>query len=170
MFVIKNGLSKHFLPFAWAYAIFTILSSFGAGNMFQSNQMASILNSTLGLPTWVSGLIFAAFAMIVLVGGIKRIGQVTEKLVPVMVGVYILGALAVIFANASEIPTVFSAIFSGAFTGTSAIGGFGGVVVKDVIIMGMRRATFSNEAGWAPLQWRIQLLSLSQCKRGLWRS
>ncbi|MFP5385982.1 MAG: alanine/glycine:cation symporter family protein [Bacteriovoracia bacterium] len=147
MFTIKNGLSKKFYPLAWAYALFTILSSFGAGNMFQSNQMASVLNSSLNVPTWVSGLIFCVFATMVLIGGIKRIGKVTEKLVPVMVTVYVLGALGILGMNFGNLPSIISQIITDAFTGTAAVGGFAGAAFKEVVIMGIRRATFSNEAG-----------------------
>ncbi|MCT4642907.1 MAG: amino acid carrier protein, partial [Bacteriovoracaceae bacterium] len=132
MFVIKNALSSKFGFLAWGYALFTILSSFGAGNMFQSNQMASVLETSVGLPTWASGLIFCAFAFLVLIGGIKRIGQVTEKLVPLMVAIYLGGALIVIFAHISDVPAMFASILSGAFNGTAAVGGFAGVVVKEV--------------------------------------
>lgn len=147
MFTIKNGLSKKFYPLAWAYALFTILSSFGAGNMFQSNQMASVLLTSLSIPTWASGLIFCFFATLILVGGIKRIGKVTEKLVPLMVGVYLAGALGILFMNAGNLPGIFAQILTDAFTGTAAVGGFAGVAFKEVIVMGIRRATFSNEAG-----------------------
>jgi alanine or glycine:cation symporter, AGCS family len=147
MFTIKNGLSKKFYPLAWAYALFTVLSSFGAGNMFQSNQMASVLNTSLNVPTWVSGLIFCAFAALVLIGGIKRIGKVAERLVPFMVAVYVMGALGILFMNFASIPQIFLTIFTDAFTGTAAVGGFAGVAFKEVVIMGIRRATFSNEAG-----------------------
>lgn len=147
MFVIKNALSKNFYPIAWIYAFFVVLSSFGAGNMFQSNQMAAILQSSAGIPEWVSGIGFCIGAALILIGGIKRIGQVTEKLVPGMVGVYFLGALVIIFTRFGNIPQMFIDIFSGAFGGTAAVGGFAGAAVKDVIIMGIRRATFSNEAG-----------------------
>lgn len=147
MFTIKNGLSKKFYPLAWAYAFFTVLSSFGAGNMFQSNQMASVLNTSLNIPTWISGIIFCAFASLVLIGGIKRIGKVAERLVPFMVAVYVLGALGILFMNYSNIPQMFLTIFTDAFTGTAAVGGFAGVAFKEVVIMGIRRATFSNEAG-----------------------
>jgi AGCS family alanine or glycine:cation symporter len=147
MFTIKNGLSKKFYPFAWLYALFTILSSFGAGNMFQSNQMAAVLNTSLNIPNWISGLIFCFFASLVLVGGIKRIGKVTEKLVPGMVAVYVFGALGILVLNASNLPSLFTQIIIDAFTGTAAVGGFAGVAFKEVVIMGIRRATFSNEAG-----------------------
>lgn len=147
MFVIRNALHKRWHFLATFYAFFVILSSFGAGNMFQSNQMASILNHSTGLPTWAAGLIFCFFAFLVLIGGIKRIGQVTEKLVPIMVGIYLLGAIAVIIHHFGDIPKMFADIFEGAFNGTAAIGGFTGVAVKEVIIQGIRRASFSSEAG-----------------------
>lgn len=147
MFTIKNGLSKKFYPIAWIYALFVIISSFGAGNMFQSNQMAQILQSSLNVPTWVSGILFAILASLVLIGGIKRIGKVTEKLVPTMVGIYVFGAVGIILANYTNIPTLFQLIFEGAFSGTAAVGGFAGVAFKEVVIMGIRRASFSNEAG-----------------------
>ncbi|MGE3608058.1 MAG: alanine/glycine:cation symporter family protein [Bacteriovoracaceae bacterium] len=147
MFVIKNALSKKFYPIAWLYAAFVVLSSFGAGNMFQSNQMAAILKSSAGLPEWISGIIFCIGAGLVLIGGIKRIGQVTEKMVPAMVGLYLFGAIWILIARFEMIPMMFAQIFSGAFAGTAAVGGFAGVAFKEVVIMGIRRATFSNEAG-----------------------
>jgi AGCS family alanine or glycine:cation symporter len=148
MFVLKNALNTPFFnSLAWIYAFFVILSSFGAGNMFQSNQMASILHSTVGTPTWMSGAIFCFFAFLILVGGIKRIGKVTEKMVPIMVGIYLVGAIVILVKNIGIIPSMFAQIFTDAFTGTAAFGGFAGVAVKEVIIMGIRRATFSNEAG-----------------------
>jgi alanine or glycine:cation symporter, AGCS family len=156
MFVLKNALKKKFEGkmlgkffggLAWIYALFTILSSFGAGNMFQSNQMASIVNTATGLPTWASGVIFAALAFLVLVGGITRIGKVTEKLVPFMVGIYLLGAIWVIISYINDVPSMLMTIIQSAFFGTAATGGFAGVVVKEVIVQGIRRATFSNEAG-----------------------
>ena len=147
MYTIKNGLSKKFYPLAWLYAFFVVLSSFGAGNMFQSNQMAQVLKASLAVPTWVSGGIFSLMAFLILIGGIKRIGKVTEKLVPFMVGLYVLGALGIVLFNYSNIFTIFEMIFIGAFSGTAAVGGFAGVAFKEVVIMGIRRASFSNEAG-----------------------
>jgi AGCS family alanine or glycine:cation symporter len=147
MFVIKNALPKSFYPFAWIYAFFVILSSFGAGNMFQSNQMAAVLKTSAGIPEWASGVVFCFGAALILIGGIKRIGQVTEKMVPAMVGLYLFGAIWILIARYEMIPEMFSQIFSGAFAGTAAVGGFAGAAFKEVIIMGIRRATFSNEAG-----------------------
>jgi AGCS family alanine or glycine:cation symporter len=147
MFVIKNALSKKFYPIAWIYALFVVLSSFGAGNMFQSNQMAAVIKTTTGCPEWASGIIFCIGAFLILIGGIKRIGQVTEKMVPAMVGIYLFGAIWILIARFEMIPNMFSLIFSGAFAGTAAVGGFAGAAFKEVVIMGIRRATFSNEAG-----------------------
>ncbi|MEE2670686.1 MAG: sodium:alanine symporter family protein [Bdellovibrionota bacterium] len=149
MFVLKNAFkgNKALGVLAWLYAFFVILSSFGAGNMFQSNQMASIIETSTGVAPWISGIVFAILAFIVLIGGIKRIANVTEKLVPLMVVLYVGGALVVVFANFSDIPDMFSLIFSSAFAGTAATGGFAGVVVKEVIVQGIRRASFSSEAG-----------------------
>jgi len=147
MFTIKNGLSKKLSPLAWLYAFFVILSSFGAGNMFQSNQMAQVLRTSLNFPEWGTGIIFSLFACLVLIGGIKRIGKVTERLVPFMVAIYVLGAIGIVLSNFTNIPTLFLSIIDGAFNGTSAIGGFAGVAFKEVVIMGIRRASFSNEAG-----------------------
>ncbi len=147
MFVIKNALSKKFYPIAWLYAAFVVLSSFGAGNMFQSNQMAAVLKTSAGIPEWVSGVVFCIGAALILIGGIKRIGQVTEKMVPAMVGLYLFGAIWILIARYEMIPGMFAQIFAGAFAGTAAVGGFAGAAFKEVIIMGIRRATFSNEAG-----------------------
>jgi len=147
MYVIKNALSSKFAFLGWLYAFFVILSSFGAGNMFQSNQMASIINTSTGLPEWIAGLVFALLAFVVLIGGIKRIAQVTEKLVPAMVVLYVGGALYVVFYNFANIGNMFALIFDSAFSGTAAAGAFSGVVVKEVIVQGIRRATFSSEAG-----------------------
>jgi AGCS family alanine or glycine:cation symporter len=147
MYVIKNGLPKKFFPFAWGYAFFAIPSVLGAGNMFQSNQMSAIIKTTFNMPEWASGILIAICVGFVLIGGIKRIGKVTEKLVPGMVLLYFAGTLVIIFARYEMIPEMFMSIFSGAFAGTAALGGFVGASVKEVVIVGIRRATFSNEAG-----------------------
>lgn len=146
MYSMKNGLKK-LRPMGHVYAIFIVLSSFGIGNMFQSNQMASVLLTSMQIPTWISGVALGLMAGLILIGGIKRIAKVTDKLVPFMIGLYILGALGILLYDYQNIPNMFALIFEGAFYGTAAVGGFAGAVLKDVVIMGMRRATFSNEAG-----------------------
>lgn len=147
MYTIKNGLPKPFRPLAYLFAIFTLLGALGIGNMFQSNQMASIVKNVTSLPEYASGIIFAILASLVLIGGIKRIGKVASALVPSMVVIYLLGSLGIILVNINQIPDLIVQIFTDAFTGTAAIGGFAGVGFKEVVIQGVRRAVFSNEAG-----------------------
>lgn len=167
MFVIKNALPKKFMPLAWIYAIFTILSSLGAGNMFQSNQMASVVYATIGIPTWASGAILCFLASLILIGGIKRIGKVTEKLVPFMVIIYFLGAITIVVHHFEYIPTIFKMIFEGAFYGTAAVGAFSGIVVKEVIILGIKRASFSNEAGLGSSAMAHSAAKSSPAKEGI---
>ncbi|MFH1726647.1 MAG: sodium:alanine symporter family protein [Elusimicrobiota bacterium] len=147
MFTIKNALGRAFLPLAALYAFFTMCSSMGAGNMFQSNNMAAALEAGYGVPRWFSGLAFCALAGVVLIGGIKRIGRVAGRLVPVMVVLYFIGAIGIILWHLPRVPGMLLSIVSGAFTGTAAVGGFAGVGVREVLVQGVRRAVFSNEAG-----------------------
>jgi len=128
------------------FAVMCIGGSFGGGNMFQANQAAAQFNEMIGASSGSAGLIFglfmAAFVAIVIIGGIKRIGSVTEKIVPFMCGVYVLAALIIIFVNIQQVPAAFGEILSGAFTPTGIAGGFAGVLIQ-----GFRRGAFSNEAG-----------------------
>lgn len=144
-------MKKQLGPFgflAFIYAPLIVLASFGGGNMFQSNQAAAIWHQSFGIPQWVTGIILVVMVGSVIIGGIKRIGRVTDKLVPAMCGLYVAGALAVIFTNLGAVPEVFSLIFTEAFSVSSAVGGVLGIVVKDVVVQGFRRAAFSNEAGF----------------------
>lgn len=131
---------------AYLFAILAVGASFGGGNMFQSNQAAAQLVNQFhiesGFAGTLIGIIMAVLVGLVIVGGIKRIGSTTEKIVPVMAGLYILASLIIIFMNIGEIGSAFSLIFSEAFSPKSVSGGFLGV-----IITGFRRASFSNEAG-----------------------
>ncbi len=147
MFTIKNGLGKAYYPLAIMFSICTILGAIGAGNMFQSNQMAKMLGDSFSVPFWVTGVVFTILTGLVLVGGIKRIGNVAAKLVPTMVVIYFFGALGIILVNLSVVPSLLMQIVTDAFTGTAAVGGFAGVMFKDVVVQGVRRAVFSNEAG-----------------------
>jgi len=147
MYYIENGLGKKWKPLAIFFSFACICASFGAANMFQTNQVASILNTNFGISKLLVGVVFAVTVGIVIIGGIKRIGQVTEKLVPIMGGIYFIGALIVILMNFSLIPETVGSIFAGAFGGTAAVGGFAGATLRTVLIQGVRRACFSNEAG-----------------------
>ncbi|KGJ03204.1 sodium:alanine symporter [Paracoccus halophilus] len=141
---IPNGFGK-FL--ALSFAVFTVLACFGIGNMTQGNSIASNLERSFALPTWITGVVLAAMTLIVLVGGIKSIGRVTAGLVPVMILFYVLGALYILIANASGIPAAVGMIFTDAFTGTSAVGGFAGSAIMIAVQFGVARGIFSNESG-----------------------
>lgn len=137
------GLGKFLAAF---FAVMCIGGSFGGGNMFQANQAAEILtarfNMEAGASGFIIGLVMAIMVGIVIIGGIKRIGKWTEKIVPFMVGIYVIASLFIIFSNVGSIPQAFSLIISGAFAPTAIAGGLIGVLVQ-----GFRRAAFSNEAG-----------------------
>lgn len=128
------------------FAVLCVGASFGGGNAFQSNQAAvqisTLLNLQGGSTGVIIGIILAILVGIVIIGGIKRIAKITEKIVPFMAGLYILASLVIIFANISDIGLAFSLIIDGAFTPMAGLGGLVGV-----LIVGFQRAAFSNEAG-----------------------
>jgi len=138
-----GGLGK---VLAVLFAVLCIGASFGGGNAFQSNQATVQIISMLGLQGGsigvIIGFILAVLVGIVIIGGIKRIASITEKVVPFMAGIYILASLVIIFSNFSDIGTAFGLIINGAFTPMAGLGGIVGV-----IIVGFQRAAFSNEAG-----------------------
>lgn len=150
MYYIKNGLkfkgvAKILAPtFAVCGAFATL---FGTGNMMQANQMALAFNSELGVPKWLTGIVITTFVALVIIGGIKRIGAVAEKLVPTMVLLYLTFGFYVIISNIGAIPGVFGLIFQHAFTPTAAFGGFMGAQVRVAIQHGFRRGLLTNEAG-----------------------
>ncbi|MBN22895.1 MAG: sodium:alanine symporter family protein [Bdellovibrionaceae bacterium] len=147
MYYIERGLGKTWKPLAIFFSFAAIASSFGASNMFQTNQVANILYKAFEIPHLMTGVSIAVLTGIVIIGGIQRIGQVTAILVPVMGGIYVLGALLVIGMNISEVPGLIFLIIKSAFTGTAATGGFAGIAVSEVLRQGVKRACFSNEAG-----------------------
>ncbi len=138
-----KGLGK---VLAVLFAIFVIGGSFGGGNMFQANQAAAQFVELSGIENDNAGLYFgivmAVLVAIVIIGGIKRIASVTEKIVPFMAGIYVLAALIILGANFSSIDDAFGLIFEGAFSGLGIAGGLIGVMIQ-----GIRRGAFSNEAG-----------------------
>lgn len=153
MYYLRDGLGtkkgmKNVAKFlAVLFAIFCVLASFGIGNMTQVNSIADAMKSNFGIATFVTGIVLAIIAALVVVGGIKRIGQVTEKLVPFMAVAYIVGTLVIFFTNYEQIPYVFGSIFKDAFNVSAIGGGVGGYVIKRAVTMGFKRGVFSNEAG-----------------------
>ena len=138
----QAGLGKVLAAF---FAVMCIGGSFGGGNMFQINQAYKQFSGTFGVlegQGWLFGLIMAVLVAVVIIGGIKSIAKVTEKIVPFMVAIYVLAALVIIFANISALPDAMSKIFTGAFSPDAIKGGFVGVLIQ-----GFKRAAFSNEAG-----------------------
>ena len=147
MYYISKGFEKKGLPggrfLAVAFSVFCILGALGGGNMFQANQAHAQLAGLVGdYPGWITGLIFAAVVFAVIVGGIKSIARVTEKVVPFMGILYVGAALIILIANYDLIGWAFGQIFAGAFTGLGIAGGFVGALIQ-----GFKRAAFSNEAG-----------------------
>lgn len=145
MYFMDKGLNMKWL--AVAFAIATVISSFGTGNLPQSNGIATSIESTFGFNPAIVGGVLAVLLGLVIIGGIKRIAQVTSKIVPFMALVYIIGAFAVIFANASNIGPAFMAVIGDAFTGSAAAGGFLGASLAYAFNRGVNRGLFSNEAG-----------------------
>ena len=152
MYTIRNAFKhKGFAVFlAGAFAVFTVLASFGIGNMSQANSISSSLQSTFSVPAWVTGIVLAVLTGIIIFGGIKSISKVSSVLVPVMAVFYIAAGLIVIFANYKNIPAGLGTIWSMAFGGKAIAGGIAGTVtasVMDSIRYGVSRGVFSNEAG-----------------------
>lgn len=147
MFAIKNGLGAHWRWLGMAFALFGGLAGFGIGNMVQSNSIAAALNASFGLPNWVTGIVLAVLTGFVLLGGVKRIGAVAEKLVPAMCIGYIVASLTVLGLYAGEIPGAFRLIFESAFSPLAATGGFTGATIMLAMRYGVARGIFSNEAG-----------------------
>ena len=158
MYYIKNGLGQNWKWLGAVFATFGMLAAFGIGNMTQVNTIATTVGSaitqftalpesTLKIVYLVIGIIVAIISAMVYLGGLKRIGNVTEKLVPFMAIIYIVGCLIVIVTNSQHIGTVFSDIFRGAFNPSAVLGGAIGIGISQAIKKGVGRGVFSNEAG-----------------------
>lgn len=148
MYYILNGMGKRWKPLAIFFAVAGILVAyFGIGTFSQVNSIASSLENSFGLAPQIVSIVVAVIVAIIIFGGIKSISKVAEKVVPFMAIIYILATLAVIFTNFDQILPAFGQIFTGAFSGTAAVGGFAGAVVKEAIQKGIARGVFSNESG-----------------------
>ena len=157
MYYIENGMGPKWKWLAAAFSILAALASFGIGNMSQSNSIVGSLNDAVSALVpgfggevalrWILGILLAVLTGLVLFGGIKRIGAVTEKLIPFMSVAYILLALIVIFGNIRGIGPALAKIFGAAFTPRAVLGGAAGITLRQAVIWGLRRSAFSNEAG-----------------------
>ena len=145
MYFMERGLNLKWL--AVFFAVATVFSAFGTGNLPQSNNMATGLEASFGLPTWMSGLALAILLGLVIVGGIRRIALVAAAIVPLMGVLYAVGALAVAITNFENLGPSFAAVFEGAFNGSAAAGGFLGATFAYAFNRGVNRGLFSNEAG-----------------------
>ena len=147
MYYISRGIKEQYGINAgwlgWLFALFGLIASLGTGNMTQANAVSDSLNVVLGINPYISGGVIAALTALVIIGGVKNIGKITEKIVPIMSVSYIVGAIIAVLSNASMIPTVFKMIFANAFTAKALTGGTLGTVIR----IGISRGMFSNEAG-----------------------
>jgi AGCS family alanine or glycine:cation symporter len=145
MYYMDKRLNMKWL--AVAFAIATVISSFGTGNLPQSNSIATSMEATFGFDPLIIGSVLGIFLALVILGGITRIAAVTSKIVPIMALIYIVGAFAVIFANIENVGPSIVSVFSDVFTGSAATGGFLGATIAYAFNRGVNRGLFSNEAG-----------------------
>ncbi|MFO8069381.1 MAG: sodium:alanine symporter family protein [Alkalibacterium sp.] len=145
MYYLSKGANMKWLGIM--FAVFGAMATFGIGNMVQSNSVAASLKATFNIDPLITGIVLAVLVALVIVGGIKKIGKVMEVIVPFMAAIYILGGLIIIVANIQLVPSAIGTIFSDAFTGTAATGGFVGSTLAMSIRYGVARGVFTNEAG-----------------------
>lgn len=153
MYTIQDGLQQHkFLkplgrPLAFLFALFCMLASFGIGNLAQVNTIAKTMESTFSLPPMLTGVTIALVTGLIILGGVKRIGAVAEKLVPLMALLYIFGSLVVIGSNIDQLLPALVSIMKGAFGIRAVSGGISGALLRQAISLGIKRGVFSHEAG-----------------------
>jgi AGCS family alanine or glycine:cation symporter len=145
MYVLERGMNAKWL--GMIFAAFTAVAAFGIGNMTQANSISSLAKESLGLNPWISGSIMTVLTGVVILGGIKSIASVCEKLVPFMAVFYVLGCLILLLMGASTLPDTVVTIVTSAFAGHAAVGGFIGAGISQAIRYGIARGLFSNESG-----------------------
>jgi AGCS family alanine or glycine:cation symporter len=145
MYVLDRGLKMRWLGLV--FAVLTAVAAFGIGCMVQANSISALLHDGYGVPPWASGLVLTVLTGVVILGGIKSIATVCEKLVPFMAVFYVLGCLILLVVHAERIPDSLRLIVTSAFTGQAAVGGFLGAGVREAIRYGIARGLFSNESG-----------------------
>lgn len=147
MYYIRNGLGKKWAWLGALFALFGAIAGFGIGNTVQANSVADVVLTNFDIPTWATGVVLMVLVGLVLIGGIKRIGQVASALVPLMAIAYLVAGLIVLAINATAIPDALNLVFTHAFSPAAAQGGFAGAAVWAAIRFGVARGIFSNEAG-----------------------
>ena len=145
MYYLTYGLNMPKL--GMAFAIFTAIAAFGIGNMTQANAVAQILNSEMAVPTWITGVVLLTLTAVVILGGIKSIGNFTSFLVPFMILIYVAVSLVILAMNLDKLGSAFGLIFYHAFNPVAAGGGFVGATMAAAIRYGVARGVFSNESG-----------------------
>lgn len=167
MFYIKNGLGIKWL--AAIFAVFAMIACIGTGNATQSNSIASVFKTTFHVAPWITGLVLTVIVSVVILGGVKRIASVNEKLVPVMAVFFILASIFALIFNITSIPTAFKLIFREAFNFKAAFGGVAGYGILLAMRYGVGRGVFSNEAGLgsAPIAHAASSTE-DPVKQGLW--
>lgn len=145
MYYLERGLKAKWLGVI--FALFTVIASFGIGNMVQSHSVADALHETFRVPQYISGIVIAIATGLVILGGIQSIARIASAIVPVMIVFYMLGGLTVLAINWRGIPGMFVYVIQDAFTPSAAIGGFAGAGVMQAIRFGVARGVFSNESG-----------------------
>ena len=165
----KKGCKTIGKVLAILFSLFCLIAAFGIGNMTQVNAISGNMMNVFGIPTWVTGAVVMILVGLVVVGGLKRIAAVTEKIVPFMVILYMIGTIVIFFLHIDQFVAVFKAIFKGAFGMQAAAGGVVGYGLKLAIEWGMTRGVFSNEAG---LGSSVMVHSFSNTrgpvKQGMW--
>lgn len=145
MYALEEGLKARWLGIL--FAAFTAIAAFGIGNMVQANSIAGLMGDSFGVPGWATGIILTGATALVILGGVRSIAKVCEKLIPFMVVVYFLGCIALLAIGWRTIPDSLWLIVSSAFGGHAALGGFVGAALKETVRYGIARGLFSNEAG-----------------------
>lgn len=145
MYVLEYGMKSK--PLAYSFAFFGSVAAFGIGNTVQANSISNMMVNQFGTPTWITGIVLAMLTGVVIIGGVKRIASVCDKLVPFMAIFYVLGCIIILVMTFQTIPATIGLIVSSAFTGHAALGGFVGSTILMTARYGVARGLFSNESG-----------------------
>lgn len=168
MYMVTKGLGEKWkwLALIWSFLLFLQFTISGA---VQANSISAVMKTSFGVSELIIGIVVALLASVVIIGGIKRIGQFAEKVVPAMAVIYIVCGLLIVIFNIKEIPNVFGIIFSSAFNGMAPVGGFAGATFASMIRNGFARGVYSNEAGMgtSPIA-HATATTDHPAKQGLW--